>query len=438
MDDGANSSRSEESESYETGVNEALLTNSESLQLNERSFVQEFSPPNSQTQVKVPVKSSLRRTSTSTSNQILTEEVETNEYCISSCEFNRKEGGKMIECSLCGQWYHYNCVGISGRINANVFWSCKSCRELPKQITIIKSQLDLVLNLVNNKNQRINDLNTKLDCVLRYCEKLESENVSLREKLTKPTHRSQPKSLIIGDSTIKEISSKNAKASEVVSISGAKVQDISDKLELLAIEKTELSDVTIHVGTNDISDGTDMEHIITSMNQSVEVAKKLTSNVYVSSVLPRLDEANNNKALELNAEIQKMCTLIDVKYIDHDMAFKYADGSMDPALFHDNVHPTRKGAAKVAKNLSNHNTNVELQVRENPRHTHNPNNAFGRRNFRIGHQPHAKVQRNPTTSNTICWYCQEPGHTKAVCRHKQPVKCHKCDRYGHKAKFCKV
>ena len=42
----------------------------------------------------------------------------TNNVCIDTCKFKTKRSGKqhdMIQCSVCAQWYHTDCVGLKKR-----------------------------------------------------------------------------------------------------------------------------------------------------------------------------------------------------------------------------------------------------------------------------------------------------------------------------------
>ena len=41
-----------------------------------------------------------------------------------------------------------------------------------------------------------------------------------------------------------------------------------------------------------------------------------------------------------------------------------------------------------------------------------------------------------TSNNHLCFFCGEGGHTTAICRHGQPIKCWICHQSGHKSKDC--
>ena len=123
----------------------------------------------------------------------------------------------------------------------------------------------------------------------------------------------------------------------VRSFSGAEVKCMKDYVKP-CIRENDPDHVILHVGTN-------------KMNSELppDVAKNVksdTRSVSISSILPRNDNFNN-KVIEVNKELEKMCNKEKLKLIKHDNINPKAH------INKSKVHLNRKGYLKLGKNFAN-------------------------------------------------------------------------------------
>ena len=157
------------------------------------------------------------------------------QFCVPECRHNRSEAGKMLRCGLCMEWFHFVCVDENPKYKSA--WACPSCRKMPKILLKLSKDIDQLKNVMDN-NKLVNEaLISKTDAltVENYqlkstsversesidklvAEKLaiKQENESLKQKLTqlegrasnKTSPQTSDKTLLIGDSIIRNIESK--------------------------------------------------------------------------------------------------------------------------------------------------------------------------------------------------------------------------------------
>ena len=108
----------------------------------------------------------------------------------------------------------------------------------------------------------------------------------------KPARIAKP-ILTIGSSIHGDIKSKNPKELIVHSVSGAKIKDISSAITKMSKDKMTFSKVILMAGSNDCScsDST-TQSIMQDMVEAVAGAKKVSSEVCISSIIPRTDEGS--------------------------------------------------------------------------------------------------------------------------------------------------
>ena len=104
--------------------------------------------------------------------------------------------------------------------------------------------------------------------------------------------------------------------------------------------------VILHVGTNDLNSELPPEKIAKSI---VDVAKNIQSDtrkVSISGIVPRNDNFNN-KAMEVNKELSKMCNREKLLFLEHN--------NIKPKthLKKSKLHLNRNGNEKLGKNFMN-------------------------------------------------------------------------------------
>ena len=75
--------------------------------------------------------------------------------------------------------------------------------------------------------------------------------------------------------------------------------------------------------------------------------------VYVCSVLPTIDDKNNERREKANEMIRATCEEKDATVVNNDLNFTYRDGSCDKAAFVTNgIHLSAHGLTKLLSNIS--------------------------------------------------------------------------------------
>ena len=92
--------------------------------------------------------------------------------CIESCLSN-KDNGDSLRCNLCMVWFHTACLGITD-IDAIGAWVCGTCRQMPKTVKLIQSQIDTIMSSTNKI----------LQTFANFSEKLEQNFVNLNDRVT--------------------------------------------------------------------------------------------------------------------------------------------------------------------------------------------------------------------------------------------------------------
>ena len=116
--------------------------------------------------------------------------------------------------------------------------------------------------------------------------------------------------MILGDSIVKHVngwqlskSLKNEKAS-VLSFSGASSKQMMTYVKLTIEEKPDF--IILHAGTNDLRSNADPEEIVNSIVDVAVSSKENSSEVIVSTILPRRDKLNE-KGTVVNEKTKELC-----------------------------------------------------------------------------------------------------------------------------------
>ena len=433
-------------------------------------------------------------------------------YCHEKCKFEgkcTKNDGKctknekqldMIQCSFCFKWFHIECIGL--RKDAKLtLWPCQKCCNIMQDIAEIKNSVAKTNALLSNSLERAyKDIDKKeSECREAKSEitELKNEVKQLRQQVATLQNDLQQKkwqtfrnkkSLLIGDSLIRDIDQDKLIKTTIKHIPGAKVSDVVQHLHEDMDCDGPLGNVIVCVGTNDCSDHVaDLDEIADSFEAMVaELNSKVESpkNVVVSSIPPRKDDPKSQERVEtLNKSLESIARRTGATFIDNERSFRLADNEINDGylLMSDRLHLSRQGTNKLAKNLqlqvkqtcandvtkkgkksrskpSDSSVAAEHQVqpaqdlnRKNQASqpgSSTPNQRNHRERMRSkqreathSHTPYRRMSGNnrQLTSESAayrCGYCAEFSHDTRSCGFRKPAVCRQCFCEGHKQKFC--
>ena len=299
------------------------------------------------------------------------------------------------------------------------------------------------------------------------------------------------RSLLIGDSIIRDIDEKKLVRTSVKVIPDGKVSDISQEL-VDSLEKDEpLGRIFLCVGAHDCTDlELNIADVTAKYESLVEEIKKTgiqPSDVVISSIPPRKDDEKRQKLVEaLNSNLKAVSARVGATYADNDLSFKLANGDINDGylLPSDGLHLSQQGTNKLAKNLQlpvkkNNSSDITkpkqkgksktktLQKSTTPNvidsaskdkeeveqsgqignRPHQRNTQHRRRYSTVDgvhlrdmhekhhHASHASYE-SPRYDNRRCLYCAEYNHSTRQCGFRGPAICRQCCSEGHKQKFC--
>ena len=114
-------------------------------------------------------------------------------------------------------------------------------------------------------------------------------------------------------------------------------------------DKMTFSKVILMAGSNDCScsDST-TQSIMQDMTEAVTEAKKVSSEVCISSIIPRTDDGSAQlKAENVNLEFKQYADQsLDVSFLDNDKTFRLADKSPNDGYLIDGHHLSYSGSYK--------------------------------------------------------------------------------------------
>ena len=410
----------------------------------------------------------------------------------------------------------------------NGFWTCPVCRNVSSDVILMKTKIDQLLQMMGKISDNYDNLSSSMEslstsyaslsnsyteleekCNSRNedlsksradCDSLREENKRLRDqvgdlssKMNKASWEHflrDKKTLLIGDSLVKDIDPDKLVKTDVVALPGAKVGDIMKKLDS---NKNPYSRIIISAGTNDCAqDSLDYaslnEGYKTLINKAIDKVGS-ASEVVISGIVPRSDSIEHQERVETtNASLVALAVDKGVTFVDNDQVFKMKDGTVCDMLFKpDGVHLTNRGILQLVRNLKietkvGHENNVTRFNRQQGRRESVPpkkkdfqdaslstkdSDADGERwqipkprrrpgwsnqkrysqhnqSFSPDTQSYNGKNRGYNYSNrsykhaepsTLCGFCGEDNHREDRCRHGEPVLCFTCGGEGHKSKY---
>ena len=143
---------------------------------------------------------------------------------------------------------------------------------------------------------------------------------SKKAKITIDDKKKNKKIYILGDSMVKHVEgwqlskSTNQKV-YVRSFTGAKVKCMKDYVKP-CIRENDPDHVIMHVGTNEMNSELPPERIAKSVIDVAKNVKTDTRSVSISGIIPR-NHNFNNKVMEVNKELAKMCKREKFQFLEH-------------------------------------------------------------------------------------------------------------------------
>ena len=403
-------------------------------------------------------------------------------WCFDDCKYEGKYEGKskagaksseMVRCCSCMNWYHEDCVKAKEKNgNFSGVWQCFSCRRIPSYIAELLQEMKNLREDVKILRADQQTSQKSLDDIKGECKTLRDDNTllktqvtSLSQQLQKKTWESftngNQKSLLIGDSIIRDVDESKLKQTQVTSLPKAKVTDV---LKCLQDDEKSYKMITCCVGTNNCSeDNFSDADVCETYKTIIATAKEKVGdpkNIQIVSIPPRTDSTVFQENVNvLNACLSTIANDEGVTFINNDMTFKLSDGAAnDGYLQNDGVHLNNKGTNRLAKNMQlkvksevtngnivktgrqNKNTSqMKSAVDEGDGDWQNVSYKRGpRRSTKITEfqRQSSKSDNGQRQTNRKCWFCGENNHVSHNCRHGHKITCNSCQQLGHKSKHC--
>ena len=259
----------------------------------------------------------------------------------------------------------------------------------------IKSCFDHLNSEIESRDRKITTLETEIDDLKQYCVRNDHEFESLTQRVEQLEVRQNPPSsiasvsaasidsldgthapevidgevgyedeeeeiekevlelLCLGDSIIKWMNIDAIKSNahtKKVCLPGAKIVDIREALIDLADSYT-IKNIYLHVGSNEIPAKSPYEVTEELASFLAEIGISMPSTkVYLSAVLPKIDENYLSGINQINYVLCSICNTIGMIFVQHP--FFCWDGQIDWALYaHDGIHLNRRGIAQLTADI---------------------------------------------------------------------------------------
>ena len=165
-----------------------------------------------------------------------------------------------------------------------------------------------------------------------------------RSRSSRQRHSAQSaaevKTLIVGDSTIRDISSKDT---TTCCLPQATTSDVNREIQNILMKHKTANRLIVHVGKNDIHKE-QSEQLKKDFNELFETLKRLKVQTFISGPLPARGSNRFSRLLGLNSWLQKTCNIKGVNFIDNFNLF----WNQRP-LFQQNGHLPNKLGSRVLK-----------------------------------------------------------------------------------------
>ena len=252
--------------------------------------------------------------------------------CTIQCHHGRKHlrSAPVIDCSICTGCFHRRCVGAEEHPGG--FYACPTCRR-------ISSKIDNINRVLCKQVVELTQMYQDKD---KECFRLTQENANLRVRIAEMAAEVQTSAwqghqnklpentLILSDSTTRDVDEEKLVRTELVCLRGTKVteQELRGEIKLRADNGKKYKEVIIIAGTNDCSDGKEIQTVIDEYTSTIKEAKSISPNITVSSIVPRLDEAQEIVQI-VNASLEAVCTEENCKFVNNTPSFTLGDGTVN-------------------------------------------------------------------------------------------------------------
>lgn len=394
-------------------------------------------------------------------------------HCTAECKLDGCDKGEMIRCSLCFGWFHLSCVNLAKKDSDFQYWPCLTCRQMSTKLTKLENLVENLLTVQGILNDKLSsqqtilesalensstlslqltrqmELNTQLQDTLTMrlldVEQLRRDNECLTSRLSdqRPTYAEvtgsnridspEEKALLLGNDLLKRAESVKTASGVQVCVqqkNGATFKTLTQDLNNMP-DTQDIKQIYIVAGRQDVESDVSIESITEDSTCLIAKAKSITPHVTVSSVLPTVGEDDGDRRSDVNQALQNVCEETNATFIDNDNNFTYRNGAIDKTAYYtDGVNLNERGLQRLMTNLSL--SMPPAQERKPHQHAHQRHSGFRS----ASSSQHRVTSQGSRSHQARCHFCAEPGHTKLQCGHGKAVKCNKCNKVGHKAKFC--
>ena len=270
--------------------------------------------------------------------------------CTVTCKYDGENPDTMakgkcywVRCCLCVHWFHPDCVSLPQDETEGV-WTCTSCRCIADDVSTLKKTVNSLMELVRKCYSTIAEMDASHKDLCKAIKDQQSSPVLP----PLPSIDNKPKlSLLVGDSLIKNIQSKNEHL--VVTSNVPKVDDVTVELE----KSEKVDSVYVVCGTNDCKGKDDPQVITESFRRLMNQAKTTASKVHIASIPPRTDDPEVQKKIDtVNQLLVVVANEEKVSFINNDENFTYKNNTADLSLLQlDGCHLSHDGILRLTKNL---------------------------------------------------------------------------------------
>ncbi|CAC5404252.1 unnamed protein product [Mytilus coruscus] len=208
---------------------------------------------------------------------------------------------------------------------------------------------------------------------------------------------SSDKNLIIGSSILKGIRPSDLSKTDIRTFRGANIDRITS--EIMKMNLSTYKNIILQVSGNDISAGKSLKELEEDFESLIWAALSCCNkdcNIIVSGLPPRYDV----NVYSANLVLEKLCQQFGFVFIQqYEMYMSDSFNQNKGSYTHDGIHFNSRGTSRYIKTI---------------------NNIVGILNYH----------------SYACGNCGELNHKTFSCRFEMKIKCHKCNMYGHKQKFC--
>ena len=370
-----------------------------------------------------------------------------------TCKFDRKEGASsMIRCSSCMVWFHNKCMEEPEQLEG--FWSCYSCRKMSTRISKLETTVEKLTTMVDEVLKVLSEKHDEFNSNIQNAEKtitdLRKENVELTKKMSisyakmvqNNTSNLEKKDLVVSNSILRSIDCAKLEKTDVRTLNNS---TINDAKETMTTMKRQFKKTTLVVGRNDVdkSPVPIAADVVKNYDELICMAQSRSEDVVVCSITPHMNmsEMTSDVMEQVNSGLLSLCAEKEnVSFIDVTSMFKLEDGSFnDGFICEDGVHLTKRGVNKLAKLLElrviNKSVGCVTEFQQSGTQDHDGEWITKKRRV----QNYRNNNNSPGVDNRhYCYKCGENNHSKKDCHFPGSVNCNKCNKTGHKAKFCNL